>query len=55
VGVAGAGVFGLVWVLLFWWVVRFWGWYYPVPFSPKLVQKYTFLPYPNQSKNTRSP
>ena len=47
VGVAGADLFGLVWVLCFWWFWRFWGWDYPVLFTHKLVRKYTFLPYPN--------
>jgi hypothetical protein len=55
VGVAGADFFGLVEVLEVVRVWRFWGWYYPVLFTPKLVRKYTFTTNPKQSKKTRSP
>jgi hypothetical protein len=47
VGVARADLFGLVEVLDFVGVWRFWGWYYPVLFTPKLVRKYTFITCPN--------
>ena len=54
VGVARAGVFGLLEVLEVWRVARFWVWDYPATFPPQLTPKNTLIQYPKQSKKTRT-